>query len=61
LFNNVTGQSSEFEASVEIARKRGAPTVVVGGSGPFVAIGWEDRTGDARSGIYGRRFPLPTD
>ncbi len=61
LFNNVTGQSSEFEASVEGRRTRGAPTVAVGGGGPYIAIGWEDRTGDAKSGVYGRRFPLPTE
>ncbi len=61
LFNNVTGQSSEFEASDAERRTRGAPAVAVGGAGPFIAIGWEDRTGDAKAGIYARRFPLPTD
>lgn len=58
LFNNVTGQASEFQASLADGRTRANPVVVAGGSGPFVAIGWEDRsTGGA--GIVVRRFPAP--
>lgn len=59
LFNNVNGQSSEFQASRSDGRTREAPTVAVGGSGPFVVIGWEDKTAPG-SGIVARRFPVPT-
>ena len=60
LFNNVDGQSDEFQASVDDAgsHNRQNPAAVVGGSGPFVAIGWEDQAGTP--GIYVRRFPLPS-
>lgn len=58
LFNNVDGQSDEFQASVADGHTRANPAVAVGGSGPFVAIGWEDRTAGS-PGIYVRRFPLP--
>ncbi|MGH7328483.1 MAG: hypothetical protein ACREJX_09045, partial [Polyangiaceae bacterium] len=61
LFNNVDGQSDEFQASLADGRTRGNPAAAVGGSGPFVAIGWEDNTADAKSGIYVRRFPLPAN
>lgn len=64
LFNNVTGQTSEFPASVEDGVTRGNPTVVAGGAGPFVAFGWEageSPGGTAKPGIYGRRFPLPKE
>lgn len=59
LFNNINGQTTEFPASAEGRRTRGAPALVSGGSGPYLAIGWEDITGDDRHGIYVRRFPLP--
>src|SRR5262249_32183989 len=42
LFNNVDGQSTDFSASVADGHTRANPTVAVGGSGPFIAIGWED-------------------
>jgi len=60
LFNNVNGQSTEFQASRVEDRTRANPVVVSGGSGPFVAIGWEDRTSPG-AGIVVRRFPLPSD
>jgi hypothetical protein len=59
LFNNVDGQSGEFQASVAAGRKRANPVVAAGGAG-HVVVGWDDVTGDATSGTYGRRFPLPT-
>jgi hypothetical protein len=59
LFNSVDAQSGEFQASVADGRTRANPTVAVGGSGPFLAIGWEDTTAAATSGIYARRFPVP--
>lgn len=58
LFNHVNGQSTEFQASRSDGRTRSAPAVVAGGSGPFVAIGWEDETAPG-AGIVVRRFPLP--
>ena len=58
LFNNVNGQSTEFQASRSTNRVRANPTVVAGGSGPFVAIAWEDKTSPG-AGIVARRFPLP--
>ncbi len=60
LFNNVDGQSGDFQASIAEGRTRANPSVAVGGSGPFIAIGWEDQSGTAPFGIIGRRFPLPT-
>lgn len=57
-FNNVTGQNDEFPVSLAQGHTRAAPVVAVGGSGPFVAFAWQDRTAGA-PGIYGRRFPLP--
>jgi hypothetical protein len=60
LFNNVNGQSTEFQASRSDGRQRANPAVTAGGSGPFVAIGWEDRTAPG-AGIVVRRFPLPTE
>jgi hypothetical protein len=60
LFNNVTGQSSEYQASRVDARIRANPVVVSGGSGPFIAIAWEDKTATG-SGIVARRFPLPSE
>jgi hypothetical protein len=60
LFNNVNGQSSEFQASRVDDRDRAAPVAAAGGSGPFVAIGWEDRS-STNAGIVVRRFPLPSE
>lgn len=57
LFNPVDGQASEFQASREAGRKRGAPSIASGGAGPFVAVVWEDIT-EGFAGIVGRRFPL---
>lgn len=60
LFNHENGQASEFQASRADGRERATPVVVSGGSGPFVAIGWEDRTATGSGqGIVARRFPLP--
>jgi hypothetical protein len=60
LFNNVNGQSSEYQASRADGRTRANPVVVAGGSGPFVAIAWEDKSATG-SGIVVRRFPLPSE
>ncbi|HSO40179.1 MAG TPA: hypothetical protein VLT33_46955 [Labilithrix sp.] len=60
LFNNVNGQSTEFQASRSTGRERANPVVVAGGSGPFVAIAWEDKTSPG-AGIIARRFPLPSE
>ncbi len=60
LFNNVTGQSSEYQASRVDGRTRANPAVVAGGSGPFIAIAWEDKSATG-SGIVARRFPLPSE
>ena len=60
LFNSVNGQSTEFQASRSSGRERANPVVTAGGSGPFVAIGWEDKTAPG-AGIVARRFPLPSD
>jgi hypothetical protein len=60
LFNNVNGQSTEFQASRGADRTRANPAVASGGAGPFVAIAWEDKTAPG-AGIVARRFPLPTE
>ncbi len=60
LFNNVNGQTSEFQASRGDGHDRAAPVAAVGGSGPYVAIGWEDKSSD-NAGIVVRRFPLPSE
>ncbi len=60
LFNNVNGQTSEFQASRVEGRDRNSPVVAVGGSGPFIAIGWEDK-GTTNAGIIVRRFPIPVE
>lgn len=60
LFNNVNGQSSEFQASRVDGRTRATPTVATGGAGPYVAIGWEDKTTPS-AGIVVRRFPVPSE
>ncbi len=57
-FNNVTGQNDEFPVSLAQGHTRAAPVVAIGGSGPYIAFGWQDQTSGA-PGIYGRRFPLP--
>lgn len=57
-FNNVTGQNGEFQVSVTDGKTRANPAVTVGGSGPFVAVAWEDQTPGRTPGIYARRFPL---
>ena len=61
LFNSVNGQSSDFQASIADGHTRTNPAVVVGGAGPYVAIGWEDDTGSPSTfaGVFGRRFPTP--
>jgi len=58
LFNNVNGQASEFQASAVDGRTRANPVIASGGSGPFVAIGWEDKTAGG-AGIVVRKFPSP--
>ncbi|MEO7111124.1 MAG: hypothetical protein ABI183_11860, partial [Polyangiaceae bacterium] len=61
LFDNVDGQSDEFQADTgaDSSRQRANPTAAVGGAGPFIAIGWEDKGPGGVPGIYTRRFPLP--
>ncbi len=59
LFNNVDGQSDDFQASLATGRKRANPVVAAGGAG-LVVVGWDDVTGDATGGTYGRRFPPPS-
>lgn len=61
LFNNVNGQSTEFQASRSEGRRRANPVVAAGGSGPFVGIAWEDQTAAGTAGIVARRFPLPSE
>lgn len=61
LFNNVDGQSLSFQASSTEGRTRANAAVAAGGSGPFVAIGWEDKGAAPNAGITVRRFPLPTE
>jgi hypothetical protein len=60
LFNNVTGQSSEYQASRVDGHPRANPAVVAGGSGPFIAVAWEDKS-TTGPGIVARRFPLPSE
>ena len=59
LFNNVNGQSTEFQASRDDGRTRASPAVAAGGAG-FVVIGWEDQS-TPNPGVVGRRFPLPSE
>lgn len=61
LFNNVDGQSTSFQASISEGRTRANAAVAVGGSEPFVAIGWEDKGAAPNAGIVARRFPLPSE
>jgi hypothetical protein len=60
LFNNINGQSDEFQVDVGAsgAGPRANPTAAVGGAGPYISFGWEDKSTSA-PGIYARRFPLP--
>jgi hypothetical protein len=60
MFNNVDGTSGDFQVTVGDGRSRAAPTVVVGGASPFVAVGWIDVSESAPYGVFGRRFPLPS-
>ena len=62
LFNNVNGQSTEFQASRPVAetRVRANPTVAAGGSTPFIGVVWEDKSARG-AGIVARRFPLPNE
>lgn len=59
LFNSVDGQTGEFQASLVDGHARNNPAAAIGGSGPFIAIGWEDLD-PSKPGIYVRRFPAPT-
>jgi hypothetical protein len=59
LFNPIDAEAGEFAASAVPGRRRANPAIAVGGSGPFVAVVWEDTSSDAKAGIYGRRLPLP--
>jgi hypothetical protein len=59
LFNNVNGQSTEFQASRDDGRTRANPSAASGGGG-FVVIGWEDQS-MPNPGVVGRRFPLPSE
>jgi hypothetical protein len=61
LFNNVDGQATSFQASRVEGRTRANAAVGVGGSGPFVAIGWEDKGAAPNAGIVARRFPTPSE
>ena len=56
LFNPIDGQTDEFQASIATGVTRENPTVAIGGSGPWVAIGWDDGTA-----VYARRFPTSTE
>jgi hypothetical protein len=57
-FNTVDGSDSEFAVGTAPGRKRGAPSVAIGGKDPLAAIVWDDRA-TATPGIYGRRIPVP--
>jgi hypothetical protein len=59
LFNNVDGQPSEFQASLLDGRQRDNPAIAVGGSGQYIAVGWEDKSPSPGAGIVARRFPVP--
>ena len=60
LFNNVNGQSSEFQASRSGGRVRANPVVAAGGTIPAVGVAWEDKT-DPGAGIVARRIPVPSE
>lgn len=57
-FNPVDGTDSEFTLGTRAGRKRGAPSVAIGGAAPFLAVAWEDQSPQG-AGIYGRRLPVP--
>jgi hypothetical protein len=63
LTNPNDGTPGEFPVTTETGRTRTSPTVAVGGGATgalgYVAFGWADKTAD-HSGIWARRFPLPT-
>lgn len=64
LFNPVDGQVSEFQVTrtdPSTPADRHNPAIVIGGSSPYVAIGWEDNSGAGTGdkGIFARRFPVP--
>lgn len=59
LFNPVDGQATEFLVSSAEGRTRANPAIVIGGSGPYVVVAWEDTSSDSKAGIYGRRLPVP--
>lgn len=62
-FNSVTAQNDDFQVSQADGRTRSNPVVAVGGSGPFLVIGWQDDTTGLVDpnfpGIWARRFPMP--
>jgi hypothetical protein len=58
LYNPVDGQNGDFQASPAEPGARARPAVAVGGNS-HVAIGWEDQSVE-HTGVWVRRFPLPT-
>lgn len=58
LFNPVDGSDSELVVGTRDGRKRGAPSVAIGGKDPSVAITWDDQA-TPTPGIYARRLPVP--
>ncbi len=56
LFNNVTGQNDDFDATINAGA--GAPRAPSIATGASVVIGWEDQSA-AVPGVLVRRFPLP--
>lgn len=59
LFNSVDGQPSSFLVNrADVAGQRTRPSVVIGGAGHIV-FAWQDDSAD-HSGIWARRFPLPS-
>jgi hypothetical protein len=56
LFNNVTGQNDDFDATINAGA--GAPRAPTIATGDIVVIGWEDQSA-AVPGVLVRRFPLP--
>jgi hypothetical protein len=55
-FNPVDGTASEFQASIAAGQQRENPVVVVGGAGPWAAIGW-----DVGGVVSVRRFPTTNE
>lgn len=59
LFNSVDGQTSSFLISrADVDGERAHPAVAIGGAGHIV-FAWQDDSAD-HSGIWARRFPLPS-